>query len=150
MWLQVWSSLKPISIKAVDFSCCTWDLHWIKWGLSLKLTDSLAVLWAQQLPPRWLESPWESLAVGRRLSRCGCRVYLLCSICNLSSLTRDQTRISTFVARQILNHWATREVPKRQYCFQNSNGPSQQKEEKWPEVQWTGKLLLMATLEQYS
>ena len=45
------------------------------------------------------------------LSSCGTLVaYLLHSLWDLSSLTRAQTCIPC-IARQILNHWATRKIP---------------------------------------
>ena len=40
----------------------------------------------------------------------GTQAYLPCSMWDLSSLTRDQTCISS-IGRWILNHWTTREVP---------------------------------------
>jgi len=50
-----------------------------------------------------------SLVVAYRLSSCGAWAYLPCGMWELSSPTRDWTHIPC-IARQILNHWATREV----------------------------------------
>ena len=66
------------------------DLHWVMWYLSL-----------------W---PTDSLVVAHRLSSFSTWVYLLQSMWDLSSLTRDQTHIP-YIGRQIINHWTTREVP---------------------------------------
>ena len=53
--------------------------------------------------------------LGSRVCRFnGCGVWVLCSMWDLSSLTRDQTCISC-IARWILNHWTTREVPGSGY-----------------------------------
>ena len=48
--------------------------------------------------------------VARRLFSCDVLAQLLHGIWNLSSLTKDQIHIPC-IARQILNHWTTREVP---------------------------------------
>ena len=45
-----------------------------------------------------------------RLNSCGARAQLLRDMWNISSLTRDQIHVPC-IARQIFNHWATREVP---------------------------------------
>ena len=45
-----------------------------------------------------------------RLSSCGSWALLLCSMWDLSSLTRDGTCFLC-IAKQFLNHWTTREVP---------------------------------------
>ena len=52
----------------------------------------------------------ESCVVTHGLSHCGSQAQLLCGMRDLSSLTRDQTCVPC-IARQILNHWTTREVP---------------------------------------
>ena len=44
------------------------------------------------------------------LSGCGAGAQLLHSPWDLSSLTRDPPCVSS-IARQILNHWTTREIP---------------------------------------
>ena len=49
------------------------------------------------------------LVVAYWLSSCGTQAWLLCSMWDLSSPTKDQTFILC-IARQILQHWATREV----------------------------------------
>ena len=46
-----------------------------------------------------------------RLKSCGAGTYLLRDLWDFSSLTRNQTQV-TCIARQILNHWTTREVPR--------------------------------------
>ena len=51
-----------------------------------------------------------SLVEAHGLSSCGARAKLPCSMWDLSSLTRDQTRISC-IGRWILYHWTTKEVP---------------------------------------
>ena len=43
-------------------------------------------------------------------SSCDARAQLLCGMWNLSSQTRDRTCVPC-IARWILNHWTTREVP---------------------------------------
>ena len=48
----------------------------------------------------------ESLVVANRLSRCSLQAQLLRSMWDL----RNQTHIP-YIARQIVNHWTTREVP---------------------------------------
>ena len=52
-----------------------------------------------------------SLVVVHGLSSCGVPAQLPCNMWDLSSLTRDRTRIPC-IGRQILNHWTTREVPR--------------------------------------
>ena len=42
--------------------------------------------------------------------------WLLCSVWDLSSPKRDRTSVH-YIARQILNHWATRTVPVVLFCF---------------------------------
>ena len=54
-----------------------------------------------------------SLVVAHGLSSCGARAQLPCGMWDLSSLTRDLTRVPCF-GRWILKHWTTREVPS---CF---------------------------------
>ena len=66
------------------------DLRCFMWDLSLWRVDSLVVLCG--------------------FSSCGLQVSLLCGMWDLSSQTGDQTGIPC-IARQILNHWTTREVP---------------------------------------
>ena len=51
-----------------------------------------------------------SFDVGHRLSSCGIRAYLLRGMWGLSSPTRDPSHVPC-IARWILYHWATREVP---------------------------------------
>ena len=53
------------------------------------------------------------------LSSCGTRAQLPHSMWNLSSPTRDQTRVPCIV-RWILNHWTTREVPQTVYLIPQS------------------------------
>ena len=48
--------------------------------------------------------------VGFSLSGCSSWAGLPCGMWDLSSLTRDQTLVPC-IGKQILNHWATREVP---------------------------------------
>ena len=62
-------------------SCRTWDPPCIMWDLLLRHMDSLFVV-----------------------------PGLSCSMWNLSSLTRDRTQLPC-IGNQILNHWATREMP---------------------------------------
>ena len=52
-----------------------------------------------------------SLVVVFRLLSCDTRAYLPCGMWDLSSSTRDWTCVPC-IARQILNHWTPREVPK--------------------------------------
>ena len=49
--------------------------------------------------------------VVHELPSCGAQAQLLCSMWDLSSLTRDGTHIPC-IARWILNHWTPREVPE--------------------------------------
>ena len=59
----------------------------------------------------WEISHWntQTLAVVHRLSSYSAWASLLPGTCDFSSLTRDQTRV-LYIARQILYHWAIREV----------------------------------------
>ena len=52
----------------------------------------------------------DSLVVGQRLSHCSTRALLLHGIWDLNFSTKDQTQVLC-IARGILNHWTTREVP---------------------------------------
>ena len=56
----------------------------------------------------------------RGFSSCGSRAYLPGGVWNLGSSVRNQTHVPC-IARLILNHWTTREVPG--YPFLNSRGP---------------------------
>ena len=47
---------------------------------------------------------------------------LFCSMWDLSFPTRDGTRLPCF-ARQVLNHWTTREVLKMNSSKRNENSP---------------------------
>ena len=53
----------------------------------------------------------DSLGVVCQFSRCTASAYLLCGMLDLTSQIKDQTCIPC-IARQILNHWTTREVPQ--------------------------------------
>ena len=53
----------------------------------------------------------DSLVVACGLSSCSARAWLLYRMGDLSSLRGDRTRIPC-LARWILNHWTTREIPK--------------------------------------
>ena len=92
--LLVWNyfslSWLKIYLAALGLSCGTWDLHCILEDLSLQCTDSLVVM--------------------HRLSSCGTQPLLLHGTWDLSSQTRDRT-CDPCIARQIINHWPTREVP---------------------------------------
>ena len=74
----------------MGLSCGMCDLHCVLEDVSLCCVDSLAV--------------------AHRLSSCGTQALLLHGMWDLSSQTRDQTCIPC-IARQILNHRPTREVP---------------------------------------
>ena len=50
----------------------------------------------------------DSLVVECGLGSCRARAWLLCGLWDLSYLTRTQTQIIC-IARQILNHWTSRE-----------------------------------------
>ena len=52
-----------------------------------------------------------SLVEARELGSCGVWAWLPHGMWDLSSLTRDQTRVPCIV-RRILYHWTTREVPQ--------------------------------------
>ena len=52
----------------------------------------------------------QALVEARELSSCGMRAWLPHSMWDLSSLSGDQTRVPC-IARWILYHWTTREVP---------------------------------------
>ena len=67
--------------------------------------DSLIVAWG-------LQSAWASADAADRLSSCGSQTQLLCSMWDLSSLTRYRICVLC-IARQIHYHWATREIPRR-------------------------------------
>ena len=58
----------------------------------------------------WAPEHMGSVVVAYRLSNCCMQAKLLHSMWDLSSLTRDQTRVLC-IGRWILNHWTTREVP---------------------------------------
>ena len=66
---------------------------------------------AHRLLSSWGMQFFSSLVVAHELSSCGAQAYLPCSMWDLSSMTRDRTRVSC-IARQILYHWTTREVLK--------------------------------------
>ena len=68
------------------------DIHCYTWAFSSCVKRGLRTSWAH-----WL-------------STCVVQAQLLCGMRDLSSLTRDQTCVPC-IARQILNHWTTREVP---------------------------------------
>ena len=76
-----------IYLTVLGLSCGPQDLHWIMRRFSMWCIDSS---WAHGL------------------RSCGAPVQLLCGIRDLSSLTWNQTLSHT--ARQIFNHWTTREV----------------------------------------
>ena len=92
--LLVWNyfslSWLKIYLAALGLSCGTWDLHCVLEDLPLQCTDSLVVM--------------------HRLSSCGTQPLLLHGTWDLSSQARDQTCVPC-IARQIINHWPTREVP---------------------------------------
>ena len=69
-----------------SLSCGTWNLHCIMQDLFVAVPDSLVVVCGLCAG---LAAPWHV---------------------DNSSLTRDQTHVPC-IARQILNHWTTREVP---------------------------------------
>ena len=80
---------------ALGLSCGTQDLHCAMWDLSLGHTDSLVVA-------QWLQST--------RAQLCGAQAQLLHGMWDLSFPTRDWTCVPC-IARWILNHCTTREVP---------------------------------------
>ena len=76
--------------------CGTPDLHCVLCDLSFRHTDSLLVVC--------------------RLCSCGMWSYLLHSMWDLNSLTRNQTHVPC-IARQILNNRTTREIPHHLFFF---------------------------------
>ena len=77
-----------IDLTALDLSCGTWDLCCVMRDFSLGYTDSLGTrtqwLWSTGLVASWM---W-----------------------GLSSPTSDWTHVAC-IARWILNHWISREIP---------------------------------------
>ena len=78
-------------MAASGLSCSTRDLCYLLRGLSLRYPDSPVVA-------QGLQSPWARLVALRYVG-------------DLSSLTKDQTRIP-WIARWMLNPWTTKEVPQ--------------------------------------
>ena len=90
---------------------------WHAGFLSLVVACRLQGMWALQLWCAALEcmssvvcSTW-ALVEARKFSSCGTQAQLPQGMWDLTSLTRDRTRIPC-IARQILYHWTTREVPR--------------------------------------
>ena len=79
-------------MAASGLSCGMWDLHCSMRDLSLRCAGFL------------------SLDEARGLSSCGTRAELPCSMWDVSSPTRDWTRVLC-IGRRFLYHWTTREVP---------------------------------------
>ena len=82
------------------------------WWLLLLLSVGSRACWLLQLQlvglviaTHWLQS---------RVSSCGSQAWLPSCIWDLCSQTRHQTHIPC-IARQILNHWATRKMPKWEF-----------------------------------
>ena len=73
------------------------------------------LLWSCVMQNLFLQC-MDSLVVGQRLSHCGTRALLLHGIWDLNSSTKDQTQVLS-IARGILNHWTTREVPIDVFFF---------------------------------
>ena len=86
-------------------SCGTWDFLLRCTGSSLVVSRGLQSSWPLQLQLAG------SVVVVHGLSSCGTPAQLSRSMWDLSSLTRDGTSIPC-IARRILNHWNTREVPQ--------------------------------------
>ena len=88
MYMQIWTEI--------------WD--WLPIFLFTYLTVTVLSCSMQNL------LLWHNDSRPSGLSSCGGWALLLCSIWNVSTLTRDQTHLPC-IARWILNHWTTREVP---------------------------------------
>ena len=74
-------------------------------GLSYGTQDLRASMWV-------CSSTWTLSLCCTGFSSCGPRAQLPHCMWDLSSLTRDYTRVHVpSIGRQILNHWTTREVP---------------------------------------
>ena len=91
-------------LAMLGLSCGTRDL---RWGVQASLSSC-----GMQAPGHGLCSLRHtgSLVEVRELSSCGARAQLPRSTWDLSSLTRDRTRLPC-ILRWILYHWTTREVP---------------------------------------
>ena len=59
----------------------------------------------------WAPECMGSVVAACGLSSCGVLAQLPHSMCDLSSPTRDRTRVPC-IGRWILNHWTTREIPQ--------------------------------------
>ena len=100
LYIYIYISLTHLFIYlfiwwALGLSCGTQDLRCAMWDLSLGLTDSLVVA-------QWLQST--------RAQLCGAQAQLLHGMWDLSFPARDWTCVPC-IARWILNHCSTREVP---------------------------------------
>ena len=95
-----------IYLAASGLSCGMQDLCRVTRDLSLQCTDSLAVV-------SGLWSMWALVVATSRLSSCGSRAFSSSAACGIlvPQSVRDWTCILC-IARQILNHWTTREVPR--------------------------------------
>ena len=98
------------------FKCWFWPFKFIY--LFIYIKNIYLFIWLRQVLVRqargifaaacgiFLCSTWASLLLWRVGS-----VVVPRGMWDLSSLTRDQTRVPPCIGRQILNHWTTREVP---------------------------------------
>ena len=80
--------------------------------LFFKFQLRLVLVVARRLQSTRAQQLWhvDSLVVVWRLSSCGVRTQLPCSMWDLSCLTRGRTWVPC-IGRWILNRWTTREVP---------------------------------------
>ena len=114
-----WIICKQMGIKKNYLFSATSGLSWVTWDLSLRrvgfspvVARGLQSVWVQQLRCAG------SVVAVRRLFSCGPRAQLPCGMWDLSSPTRDRTRVPCF-GRRILNHWTTKEVPSF-FCVCNT------------------------------
>ena len=89
-------------------------MGWIQKKLCLSLKKKILLyLFSSDGSQMWHVG---SFTVAHGLSGCGVGAQLLCGTWALSSLTRDPSEVPC-IARQILNHWTTRKVPKETVFF---------------------------------
>lgn len=110
-------SCAPHPCDAVGLPPCVhgWYEHWCLMGcffflvfildLSYSMRDLCCSMWDLSLRCT------HSLVVSHRLSSCSVQAWLLLGVWNLCSPTRARTCVLC-IARRILNHEATREVPQ--------------------------------------
>ena len=110
-------------LTASGRSCGTWALRCgTRASLQLWRADFLFSSCGAQVPEHVgsIVCGMRPLVEAHELSSCGAQAQLLRGMWDLSSLTRDRTRVPCIV-RWILYHWITREVPERNFLiFKNT------------------------------